>query len=672
MFDRPKTIAKPAAVMAAVGIMAVLCVASGAPAEVSMQAVVLSGEHAPGTEAGVTFTSNIGDVSLNGSGQVMFHAKLEGPGISHSVRDWGVWAGDASGQRLVARVDDPCPDEPAGTTFDYFSNVVMNGSGQVAFQPFAKNASGQYVHTIYVDSGSGPDRLVGENDHAPGTPAGVTFTQLDYQLSPSLNASGQAAFRGILQGTGVTEANDEGIWIMSGGASTLVARGGDQAAGFVSGVDFWRFDQPRINAYGRTAFSGTGTFSGGVFSAIWSNGAHQMWHIAYTGEEAPGTPADVRFGYFPADFGFNNAGNIVFESELTGPSITGYNDHGIWAGSAYGLTLVARDDDPAPGTSDDFGNLQYSSPCMNGAGEVAFRASAGAAYGIWAGQPGALELVARGHTQAPGVPTGVKFASLNDPAINNTGAVAFVGILEGTGVTSDNDRAVWAQAGDELFLVAREGDSIEVSPGVFKTLKELGYASIKPVGNEEGRASTFNDMGQLALELSFTDGSSGIFLATVTGSGHNTQFDPIRPDNQAPGPDGAWTFDGVSGDGQWFDPPMADSYIYETDGASNFTQVGLPTGLGDADGLYLVSDSVNGSVIVPAGVIHTFPTSVSLFTVTGIDPLVDGDDPLAFPTFLAFDQTTVTFTQTPIPEPATLSLLGLGGLAVLKRRRPKR
>ena len=45
---------------------------------------------------------------------------------------------------------------------------------------------------------------------------------------------------------------------------------------------------------------------------------------------------------------------------------------------------------------------------------------------------------------------------------------------------------------------------------------------------------------------------------------------------------------------------------------------------------------------------------------------MDGEDPLAFPTFLLFDQETVTFTMTPIPEPAMLSLLATSGLALLR------
>jgi len=147
------------------------------------------------------------------------------------------------------------------------------------------------------------------------------------------------------------------------------------------------------------------------------------------------------------------------------------------------------------------------------------------------------------------------------------------------------------------------------------------------------------------------------------------------PDNAEPDADGSWGFDGASGNGRWFDPPLASGYRYETDGLSNFTDVTLPTGILDDDDLYMVNDGINPGVEVAGGDSFSFPVPVSAFTITGIEPEVDGGDPLAFPTFLAFDETTVSFTMTPIPEPSTLLLLGagiLGFLACLQRNRSAR
>jgi hypothetical protein len=161
------------------------------------------------------------------------------------------------------------------------------------------------------------------------------------------------------------------------------------------------------------------------------------------------------------------------------------------------------------------------------------------------------------------------------------------------------------------------------------------------------------------------------------GLAGSSALSPIFPAN-FPDPagttDAAWLFQNVPGSGGWFDPTPANGFIYETtDGLSNFTAVILPTlaVVPDANGLYTVADAVNGSATVAAGALYSFPTPVNKFTVTDILPEVDADNPVAFPTFLAFDQATVSFKMTPIPEPSTLALACLGtvGLAAAAWRK---
>jgi len=153
-----------------------------------------------------------------------------------------------------------------------------------------------------------------------------------------------------------------------------------------------------------------------------------------------------------------------------------------------------------------------------------------------------------------------------------------------------------------------------------------------------------------------------------TGEGFSDE-DPRLPDPEMVG--GDWVFSDVPGDGRWFDPIAATGYEYATDGLSDFTKVGLPFGHGGPSEQYTVTDAVNGTVVVGEGVTHQFPTPVNQFTVTGIDPAVDGEDPSAFPTYLEFSQPSANFTMTPIPEPSTflLAAAGLLGLVFYGRRR---
>jgi uncharacterized protein YjbI with pentapeptide repeats len=69
-----------------------------------------------------------------------------------------------------------------------------------------------------------------------------------------------------------------------------------------------------------------------------------------------------------------------------------------------------------------------------------------------------------------------------------------------------------------LHLIAREGDLLEVAPGDFRTIKDFGnsgslYGFYGDTGNSDGRPSGFNNLGQLAFQATFTDGTSGIFVS---------------------------------------------------------------------------------------------------------------------------------------------------------------
>ena len=162
------------------------------------------------------------------------------------------------------------------------------------------------------------------------------------------------------------------------------------------------------------------------------------------------------------------------------------------------------------------------------------------------GAPLALTPVAMTGDSLPGAPT----ASLagfdhisSTPQIDSQGGVAFVSFLEGSGVTGDANTAVvagrtgnlrtvaravapggyvgngaWAtdRAGNLLSIV-RTGDLIDVeddpAANDLREVRSIWMAS--PSGGQDGRGSSLNNAGQLALLLDFTDGSSGVFVASV-------------------------------------------------------------------------------------------------------------------------------------------------------------
>jgi hypothetical protein len=239
---------------------------------------------------------------------------------------------------------------------------------------------------------------------------------------------------------------------------------------------------------------------------------------------------------------------------------------------------------------------------------------------------------------------------------------------EGSGsIHASKDGATWvplASADPPLYGQYNSGAVNGLLPASVLGTNELW---IRAEINTSG-SSSLRNTAQYSRGMANGSDSFRIRVNLTPEPGTNENF-PVMPTETEPDPEGRWGFVDVPGGGNWFDPPMATGYLYETDGASNFTLVELPTAVPDDDGLYLVTDSVNGSQVVAQGGSYSFPIPVDEFTITGIGPAVDGADSEAFPTYLEFDQSTVDFSMTPIPEPATMSLLAIGGIALIRRRR---
>jgi len=127
-------------------------------------------------------------------------------------------------------------------------------------------------------------------------------------------------------------------------------------------------------------------------------------------------------------------------------------------------------------------------------------------------------------------------------------------------------------------------------------------------------------------------------------------------------------FEGVPS-GRWFDPVAADGFRYDmvSEGDSFTNILDFPTGF-SAPFLLQVGGAFAGSF--GPGDDFVFEPGVRSFTVYGLSPDVDPADPRAFPLQLAFNRDGVTFTMTPVPEPALL--YALGAISVLRLPRARR
>lgn len=336
--------------------------------------------------------------------------------------------------------------------------------------------------------------------------AGRTFRIV---TNPRLNDIGDAAFRGLLE-TG-SSAIDEGIWRESNGVLELVARKGDVAPQ-AGGGTFDRFVTPDFNTAGQVAFRGV-LNPDFTEVGIWVGDPNILELVALTGPAggiAPGTGRKFLSVSIP---NLNATGAVVFEGFLEGSGpVTG-----VWAGQPGALELVALSDQVAPG-SDGKTFESFGFSVINGANEVAVRANivpgsfdfSSTDLGIWVWSGGILNFVTRTGIDVPGAP-GRTFVFFNPPVLNAAGEVAFDGSLDDSDPYTD--RGIWAGSPGNLSLVVRAGDVLEVRPGDFRTIRST-FLNLSASGNEDSRGSGFNDAGQVVFAAQFTDRTEGIFVAS--------------------------------------------------------------------------------------------------------------------------------------------------------------
>ena len=126
------------------------------------------------------------------------------------------------------------------------------------------------------------------------------------------------------------------------------------------------------------------------------------------------------------------------------------------------------------------------------------------------GTPDDLQLVAFERTQAPGLPEGVLFNQVESVAVNANGMLLFTSTLRGTGVTPESNRALFAGTADELHLLVREGDLVEVAPGDFREVLLFQFPSQAHYLEHQ-----INDANEVLLTIRFTDLTDVIYRVTV-------------------------------------------------------------------------------------------------------------------------------------------------------------
>ena len=476
---------------------------------------------------------HLGVPSLNGFGQLSFKSFYSSDsGPQQAIFGPKIPVVRESLAQLVS-TGAPVPDEHgallSGVVFRSFRTPLLNDRGHVAFLATIDNGSQAPTYRatgIWTNGASGALRLVAREGgvaagvNLPGqVPSGAIFAKFkSVALSDSYVRSdeepesppGEAvAFVAQLAigPAGVTEDDDLGLWIyesafFANASLRLVLREGQMlAVGATPTRQVRTFTAltPQAGAPGHSR----GLIPFGVLAQlkftddtealvrVAGDGAIEL--LSETGGSVGGTDLTFRSFAMPTQ---NGRGAAAFVATLETPAET----TAVIAVAESGESrVIAKTGDAAPGAGGaSFAKLE--TVVIQDQERVAFLGTlAGVSptkdSGIWMaeapnGEPGSiLKLVAREGEQAPGVPTGGRWASFESLAFpGGTAGPAFVAKLrvppEGqpnpAGIDATNQRGLWAMdSAGVLQLVAREG-TFRRGAGIIRKLTVLSHVSGSP------------------------------------------------------------------------------------------------------------------------------------------------------------------------------------------------
>ncbi|MCA9278026.1 MAG: hypothetical protein H6815_04470 [Phycisphaeraceae bacterium] len=319
------------------------------------EVVVREGDTAPGTGGDL-----FGDLSfprLNSSGSVSFYGLLTGSSTNASV-----WSNASGSMTLLARSGSvmTAPGTGGATFFSLTeASVSLNDTGTTVFHAEldGTGVNGVNDEAIFSNASGSLDLVVRGESVAPGT-GGAMFFNFVTSVGLALNNDNDIAFRCGLTGTGVTSSNNSGIWSTAPGSLSLVVREGDVAPG-TGGATFSGFGVVKLNGTGNVMFTGFLTGSG-VTSAndagVWIETSSGIELVVREGDAAPDA-GGATFGNGSGSFSFdpvwNAVGQVAFLYPVTGSGVSSSNDMGLWMTDEDGeIVKVVREGDVLDVNSD--------------------------------------------------------------------------------------------------------------------------------------------------------------------------------------------------------------------------------------------------------------------------------------------------------------------------------
>lgn len=327
------------------------------------------------------------------------------------------------------------------------------------------------IHAAATPALPGPrlTRLLGTGDPVPGLP-GITIDS--FRHPACIDNDGNIGVVAVLEGPGVNPLNNRALLTGAPGNYSVLLRQRSPAPGLEPDTVRFLVEKTAMALSGHVAYSAP--LESGYFG-IFSGRPDDFQSILTSGDPPPGIN-DPDLYLLAGGYGLyvGPAGHVAFGENLGGPGVDTTNNSAFWTQLEPGgpLSLVSREGDQAPGYAPGVVRVgdQPLGGRPNARGEVTFThfldgpgIDSTNNQAIWSGRPGEVTVRVRKGDPAPQAGAGVSFNGFFGFMEQGPDAIVFDSVLTGIGVNSTNDRAVWTESGGSIDLVAREGQQ---APGL--------------------------------------------------------------------------------------------------------------------------------------------------------------------------------------------------------------
>lgn len=519
--------------------------------------VVAEGQQVPGSSTGVGFHVSPHGPALDDAGNIVFEATSYAPGGNPYTGRVIGYGSNAANLTILAHENDPAPGIPGqtmslagGATSVIRPSITPDGRAYWACELPGVPVPWEDGDAVFSGAPTGLSLIFRLGEAMPGGPPGARLSAdlgNDTAGRIFMNRHGQVLFGGGWYG-GTLPPPTGSTW-MSGqpGALQQIGAAGAPVPGGAVFQTYHAWSQ--LNDVGQvwmpmtlssTYGSPPATAFDDVAFFVWTPGIG-VSQVLREGDPVPGLPPGNAFHGDPwppamdADWypriginAFNRSGSTALALAMRGPNVTPFvDDQAIFIGGPSGLVMSsARRGSPAPGTSAVFDTMYDLSVSINNAGSICFVAdlrgpgTVPGDHGIWAGPPGAVELVMRVGDPCPSVP-GATIAGIGLgqgpaeelwPCMNERGQVLFQAWITGGGTTYDTNYGLFVyDRGAGTRLLAQAGDLIEVRPGVMREIAVEGFFYL-PYDNGDANPLGFNRDGKVALAIEMTNGENALAI----------------------------------------------------------------------------------------------------------------------------------------------------------------